>query len=416
VNYDLPWNPMRIEQRIGRIDRRGQKSEVVAIYNLITPGTVDADIYSRCLLRIGIFEQSIGENDEILGEIYQEIRSIGENLKLTGEERRLKLEQLADNKIRKIEEQKVLEDREHEFFGLRLPKLSTDDEIRESESCWLSERALESFGARYIAERVGGTGQISGDSPLKTLRLSREGRQTLLEDFRRLPRKKTPMHRSWENWLKGDDQHCSLTFSSACASGNRATHFIMPLHPLVLQASDYFDSEHPVRTHVRVQDTYAKSGLHPFAVYAWEHKGLREELQLVAVADDATLRESLFEYLESAVDDDAHADPLGEGELQKLDTVHHDLWAAAKDDHLRHNGEICGYRRESLKTSHVARVNIIEEQISSATNDKIRTMREAQLKNAQSNYQARLDELESASTSCDILARPIVYGTIRVEN
>lgn len=37
VNYDLPWNPMRIEQRIGRIDRRGQKSSVVHIYNMMIP-------------------------------------------------------------------------------------------------------------------------------------------------------------------------------------------------------------------------------------------------------------------------------------------------------------------------------------------------------------------------------------------
>lgn len=49
INYDLPWNPMRIEQRIGRIDRRGQKSEAVNIYNVITKGTVDADIYYRCI-------------------------------------------------------------------------------------------------------------------------------------------------------------------------------------------------------------------------------------------------------------------------------------------------------------------------------------------------------------------------------
>ena len=49
INYDLPWNPMRIEQRIGRIDRYGQKSETVAIVNFVTPGTVDADIYDRCL-------------------------------------------------------------------------------------------------------------------------------------------------------------------------------------------------------------------------------------------------------------------------------------------------------------------------------------------------------------------------------
>ena len=56
VNYDMPWNPMKIEQRIGRIDRRGQMSEAVKVYNMITSGTIDANIYERCLLKINIFE------------------------------------------------------------------------------------------------------------------------------------------------------------------------------------------------------------------------------------------------------------------------------------------------------------------------------------------------------------------------
>ena len=80
VNYDLPWNPMRVEQRIGRIDRNGQKSETVAIINLITPGTVDADIYERCLVRIGVFNSALGGGEEILGEITREIRNIGGEL------------------------------------------------------------------------------------------------------------------------------------------------------------------------------------------------------------------------------------------------------------------------------------------------------------------------------------------------
>jgi len=109
VNYDLPWNPMRIEQRIGRIDRNGQKSESVAIFNMITPGTVDADIYERCLLRIGVFNSALGGSEEILGEITREIRNIAENFSLSNEESKEKFQQLADNKIRLIQEQEDLE-------------------------------------------------------------------------------------------------------------------------------------------------------------------------------------------------------------------------------------------------------------------------------------------------------------------
>ncbi|WP_461248900.1 helicase-related protein, partial [Treponema sp. R6D11] len=97
VNYDLPWNPMRIEQRIGRIDRRGQKSDVAHIYNCITKDTIDEEIYERCLKRIGIFENSIGDCSEILGELARSIEEIILDPILTKEERESRLEQLADN-------------------------------------------------------------------------------------------------------------------------------------------------------------------------------------------------------------------------------------------------------------------------------------------------------------------------------
>ncbi len=47
VNYDLPWNPMVVEQRIGRLDRLGQKSETVTIINFSVAGTIDGDILER---------------------------------------------------------------------------------------------------------------------------------------------------------------------------------------------------------------------------------------------------------------------------------------------------------------------------------------------------------------------------------
>lgn len=66
VNYDLPWNPMVVEQRIGRIDRFGQKSPTVNIYNLIVKDSIQEIIYERLLDRIGIFRGSIGDMEAIL--------------------------------------------------------------------------------------------------------------------------------------------------------------------------------------------------------------------------------------------------------------------------------------------------------------------------------------------------------------
>jgi SNF2 family DNA or RNA helicase len=68
VNYDLPWNPMVVEQRIGRIDRFGQKSEKVHILNLVVEGTVEDRILHRLYDRIGIFKESMGQLEAILGE------------------------------------------------------------------------------------------------------------------------------------------------------------------------------------------------------------------------------------------------------------------------------------------------------------------------------------------------------------
>ena len=150
INYDLPWNPMRIEQRIGRIDRHGQKSESVAIINLITPGTVDAEIYNRCLLRIGVFESALGGSEEILGEITNGIKSIAENFTLSPEAREKKFQQLADNKIRQVEEQNKLEKSQIELFGIQLPRERLEQDIIDASSFWLSSSSLISACPKSI--------------------------------------------------------------------------------------------------------------------------------------------------------------------------------------------------------------------------------------------------------------------------
>ena len=154
VNYDLPWNPMRIEQRIGRIDRKGQQSEHVTIFNLITPGTIDADVYERCLLRIGVFESALGGSEEILGEITSELREIAENYDLTEEERRIKLQQLEDNQIRLIQETELLEDQQLELFGIRLPDDRMEKEVKDASSFWLSPESIQRLVTLYLQRRL----------------------------------------------------------------------------------------------------------------------------------------------------------------------------------------------------------------------------------------------------------------------
>ncbi|HET7615768.1 MAG TPA: helicase-related protein, partial [Bacillales bacterium] len=65
INYDLPWNPMRIEQRIGRIHRIGQERDVM-IYNFATENTVEEHILNLLYEKIHLFENVVGEIDEIL--------------------------------------------------------------------------------------------------------------------------------------------------------------------------------------------------------------------------------------------------------------------------------------------------------------------------------------------------------------
>ena len=69
VNFDLPWNPMRIEQRVGRIHRIGQEREVF-IFNLCTAGSLEARILNLLNEKIRMFELVVGEVGSILGNLH----------------------------------------------------------------------------------------------------------------------------------------------------------------------------------------------------------------------------------------------------------------------------------------------------------------------------------------------------------
>jgi SNF2 family DNA or RNA helicase len=72
VNFDLPWNPMQIEQRLGRIHRIGQEHDVL-LTNLVARGTVEEQILRVLEAKINLFELVVGELDMILGRIDEDL-------------------------------------------------------------------------------------------------------------------------------------------------------------------------------------------------------------------------------------------------------------------------------------------------------------------------------------------------------
>lgn len=414
VNYDLPWNPMRIEQRIGRIDRYGQASETVAIVNLITPGTIDAEIFDRCLSRIGVFQHAIGGNEEILGDITKELHSIADSFSLSEDERAVRLQQLSDNKIRQMQEEQRLEERQGEFFGLNLAAASWEHKLAQSRNYWLEPKGLALAVATYLSNRLGKEqGYLLGDKPLKTLRLSQEARASLLEDLRRLPRSTDMTYRAWEKWLKGAQPTLQVTFEQECAVENSGAVLLSLGHPLLRQAAGYLQPTEPVAVRLRAMHATLPPGAYPFAVYRWTRQGARRDEELVPIASEPAVTEALLELLPLAEDAEELKLPTKDV-WDKLDAVHHQSWLHASTEHVEDNRQLVGARIHSLTASNLARKKMLGEQIARASNEKIRIMKQAELERAEVDFNARIGALNRAAESGDIRATPAVFGVIEI--
>jgi superfamily II DNA/RNA helicase len=161
INYDLPWNPMRVEQRIGRCDRFGQTSDKVYIGNLASVGTIEERILSRLYERLKIFERALGDLEVILGEAIASFERDVFQSGLTEQQQEEHLErvtQTIENNERNREA--IAQSSVISLQGRQLID-SDQDEIKEAETRFLSTGELAEFVHATIEEHLPNSMRVS---------------------------------------------------------------------------------------------------------------------------------------------------------------------------------------------------------------------------------------------------------------
>lgn len=415
INYDLPWNPMRIEQRIGRIDRRGQKSENVKIYNMITDDTIDAVIYDRCLSKIGVFEASIGDCSEILGDISDQIFKIMFDPQLSDEERQMKIDQMADNEVMKVQEMNRLESEEKSLYGFDLSEYMINQDVQSAENSWINPQSLQELLNAYMDDFLGSGEYLRGRQEGKTLRISAEKRQQLFDEMSTvtLPNSNNAT-KLWRAYLKSNKPELKVTFDSAYAKDNRDVTFFTQMHPFVIQAAEYESREFPCELSIRIADQDVKPGDYEFLIYAWKYVGLRPDIKLVAISDDEAVEKNILSFMQYAIDYE-NDNGNHEEKWETMDDRHYQLWQCEKQKYVAAIREECNYRLEQLYHSYNQQEAIVRGQIEAAEDDKIRRMRMAELEHKKMKHANQVKHVEETIEKAEIHTKLLVRGLLHVD-
>jgi ATP-dependent helicase HepA len=285
VNYDLPWNPMEVEQRIGRLDRIGQTSPSIAIINLWTSGTVEERILQRLYDRIGIFERSVGDLEAILGGVSASIQRDILHAALHPEEMVEATERMARMIDRRRNEIERLEASAASFVGVDAffdeevaairsrRRYVTAEQLRRFVVDFLHQYAPKSRLAYDLERRVG---TLAPDERLRDF-LRRSGRTT-----------------EALNILGAVDSSIAITFDGQMAFAGPHLEFLSVLHPLVQAIAERRQAESvtPMAFQLRCATDRLTPGFHLFFIYRLHITAARPRNSLEAVFLGEDLREA----------------------------------------------------------------------------------------------------------------------------
>ncbi|MCW3842502.1 DEAD/DEAH box helicase [Micromonospora yasonensis] len=408
VNYDIPWNPMRIEQRIGRIDRRGQQSESVAVINILTEGTIEAEIYDRCLLRIGVFHRALGGSERILGDLTTELRRIADDLFLSDADREERLRQIADNEVARIQELERIEDQQGVLLGLTTE--SFESRVAEASSEWLSDEKVGDLVRAYLEAVLPGRRLALRPNKVAVVRLDENAAARVSGDLHAAVGGDARLERQ----LRRKPAVLRVTTDPELAADDTDVELLSATHPLVLLAAQHAALPGAPMASLRVRSDVVPPGSYPIAVHAWTRLDVRDSLTLRYISTDPAVEVAADSLLTLAVDGDASV-ALYESDVDALEQRHQREWEVARNQHVARARAAGAQRVASLRAQRDRQLHVVQENADKVSDPKIVKMRQSELIAVRDKFDRLIAQHERAVTGADLITRHLATVSLEVE-
>lgn len=253
VNYDLPWNPMVVEQRIGRIDRFGQKSPTVNIYNIIVADSIQEDIYIRLLDRIGIFRGTIGDMEAILDaplerggtvtiqDVYNKLEKELYTSRLTEEERRKKIYEI---ELAVANEKESIKQLEEGLDNALTNDAYFKDEISriQNNNAYVTDIELRNYLESAIRQELSTCSLVKLEGDIYELQLPLSNPtilQNFLTQYQPIGEENATLFKQFKREIE-DKKYIRITFNQQVAYDNNKLLFMNIYNPIIQACLSYF--------------------------------------------------------------------------------------------------------------------------------------------------------------------------------
>lgn len=410
VNYDIPWNPMKIEQRIGRIDRYGQKSPKIKIYNFITSDTVEEKIFFRCFDRLGIFADTIGDLESVLGDITEELTTTAFDFNLSEEEKERRADEVARNIIESEKDiQKAVQD-SHNLFLIDLP-----EEEKEAKKERPIVIALEmSLLTGYLKKKLP-SADIQQDKHSLIINLrnkkSKEDFAGLINILYKKNHHKTI--KQMKNVFELGGVEIKLCLDKEQLEGDAI--LLTPDSPLLLTAQKECSID-KIQYSFKTNSDSLPPGKYQYGVFIWKEKGYRESEDVRVVVVDKDDNISLLKTIEfeemilnaNVIESESFNAP------SLLDSFMRNESIDRRNELVTYNTDLVNRKIKTFEAHYAKRIQQAQSQLYKTNDSKIKIMLNAEIQRLEKEREDMVADL-STKGKADVFFDLFAYGVLEVE-